>query len=117
MLVLPASVVGAIELNVRGGLSTLPLYNMVPERGYPAQFGFIFNDTNRSCCIRGCGRGRGGSGSRWRAQGSAGLGISRIRVVLYGVPSQHPAPDGGPPVGGAPLPFCRIRVIAWSLRR
>src|SRR5215218_9351651 len=37
-----SSAVGSIDLEVNTALSTRPLYNMVAERGYPAQFGFKY---------------------------------------------------------------------------
>ncbi len=38
----PDSRVGVAEITRNGALESHPLYNLVPERGYPAQFGFTF---------------------------------------------------------------------------
>jgi hypothetical protein len=98
------SAVGSVELVVLGAPSTLQLYNMVPERGYPAQFGFRFEQTPVVLYPRLRPRTRG-YGITVATPGIAPIGISQIRAVLYGVPSQRPPLGGGSPVGGAPVPF------------
>jgi hypothetical protein len=104
------SSVGSIELLVRGDTSVLPLFNMVPERGYPAQFGFRFGQTPVLLYPRLRSR-TGGYGITVASPGITGIGLSHIKVVLYGVPSQRDQvgqPSGtpaSPPVGGAPVPF------------
>ena len=99
-----ASLVGKIDLNVNSGVSTLPLSNMVPERGYPAQFGFIFFGTPVVLYPRLRSRA-GGFGITVASPGIAGIGVRGAKVVLFGVPSQHPGLGGGPALGGAALPF------------
>jgi hypothetical protein len=93
-----SSAVGTIELVVQGSTSTLSLYNMVPERGYPAQFGFRFNTTPVVLYPRL--RPRPAQYAITVASpGIAGIGISQVKIFLYGVPSQR---NGA---GGAPVPF------------
>jgi hypothetical protein len=98
------SMVGTVELVVLGAPSTLPLFNMVPERGYPAQFGFRFEQTPVVLYPRLRSR-TGGYGITVAAPGISPIGVSQIKVVLYGVPSQREPLGGGPAVGGAPVPF------------
>jgi hypothetical protein len=107
------SFVGAIELKVLGVESMWPLFNMVPERGYPAQFGFRFDQQPVVLYPRLRSRA-GGYGITVASPGISAIGFSRIRAVLYGVPSQRDRvgggtlgnqEGGGPPVGGAPVPF------------
>jgi len=94
-----ASQVGTIELTVFGSPSTEPLFSTVPERGYPAQFGFRFAN-NTTVLLYPVLRPRTGQyGITVASPGIGSLGISRVRVVLHGVPSQR---NGA---GGAPMPF------------
>jgi hypothetical protein len=92
----PASQIGMVTLTD----ATLPLYNMVPERGYPAEFAFKF--FNNSVVIYPRLRPRtGGYGLNLVTPGADKIGITRIAVKLWGVPSLHNG-VGGPP---APLLF------------
>jgi hypothetical protein len=106
-----ASLVGTVELNSRGIVSLLPLFNMVPERGYPAQFGFRFaNNTTVLLYPRLRPRvgqfGRPGEfGITVASPGISSIGIVAVKVVLFGVPSQRDAPGFPNPAGGAPVPF------------
>jgi hypothetical protein len=99
------SVVGSVEITVLNSTTTSPLYNLVAERGYPAQFGFRFEQTPVVIYPRVRPLPTGGYGITAASPGITGLGITRIRAVLYGVPSQRPQLNGDPAVGGAPLPF------------
>ena len=100
-----ASRVGTVELetgNIIDGLielHTLPLYNMVPERGYPAELGFNF--LTKAVVLYPRLRPRtGGYGVTVASPGIAiGARITGATVSLFGVPSQR---DG---TGGAPMPF------------
>jgi hypothetical protein len=99
------SLVGLIETTVPGpSRATWPLYNMVPERGYPAQFGFRF-DIKAVVLYPRLRSRTGGYGITVASPGITTVGFTGIRALLFGVPSQREQPDGGPPVGGAPVPF------------
>jgi hypothetical protein len=98
------SMVGSIETMVLGAQRTWPLFNMVPERGYPAQFGFRF-DTKAVVLYPRLRSRAGGYGITVASPGITSLGFSRIKALLFGVPSQREQPGGGPAVGGAPIPF------------
>lgn len=104
-----ASAVGTIEVDTNSpspapdGTNKFVLFNMVPERGYPAQFGFSFAGNNVLLYPRL--RPRSGEyGVTIASPGIAPVGISRIKAVVYGVPSQHSF-GGLPAVGGARVPF------------
>jgi hypothetical protein len=99
------SLVGSIETTVVGSEpATWPLFNMVPERGYPAQFGARI-DTKAVVLYPRLRSRVGGYGITVASPGIASLGFTRIRALLFGVPSQREQPGGGPPAGGAPVPF------------
>jgi hypothetical protein len=106
------SSVGTVEITVSNATTTSQLYNMVAERGYPAQFGFNFGGAAGS--LQGTPvmvypRLRplpaGGYGITAASPGISGLGINKIKAVLYGVPSEHAQLNGDPAVGGAPAPL------------
>jgi hypothetical protein len=99
-----ASLVGTIELRVLSANSTWPLFNMAPERGYPAQFGFNFNGLATVLLYPRLRPRTGEYGITVASPGINSIGLSRVKVRLFGVPSQRDAP-GFEPVGGAPLPF------------
>jgi hypothetical protein len=103
-----ASLVGTIELLLGGSPRLMPLFNMVPERGYPAQFGFRFLSTATVLLYPRLRPRTGQYGITVASPGIASIGFSHAKVVLFGVPSQRAMP-GVPgfdvPVGGAPLPF------------
>ena len=105
------SLVGMVELEVfNGGPTTAPLFNMVPERGYPAQFAFragnAGGETAPVVVLYPRLRPRTGQfGITVASPGIAGIGIHRVKVMLFGVPSQRSAPGFDVPAGGAPVPF------------
>jgi hypothetical protein len=102
-----ASLVGTVELRVQGATSTLPLFNLAPERGYPAQFAFSFRGLPVVLYPRLRPR-TGEYGITVASPGIGSIGVSWVKVVLFGVPSQRAAsgvPGFDVPVGGAPLPF------------
>jgi hypothetical protein len=93
-----ASRVGAIDLGVRGRVNQYPIYNVVPERGYPAEFAFKFGSFAATMYL--VLRPRTGSyGVTIGVPGVARFGITSIGIKLYGVPS---ASNG---VGGQELPM------------
>ena len=101
----PASQVGTLTLTTNGG-QRLPagFYNLTPEKGYPAEFGF--NLLGNAVVSYPQLRPRdGGYGLNVIVPGASRLPITGISVTLWGVPSQHPGLFGTPPVGGTPIPF------------
>ncbi len=99
------SVVGKVELRVQGADSTWPLFNMVPERGYPAQLGFRFANNTTVLLYPRLRPRTGQFGITVASPGINSIGLSHVKVVLFGVPSQRDAPGFPVPVGGAPIPF------------
>jgi hypothetical protein len=99
-----ASAVGEVDIDSITTSPTVPLYNMVPERGYPAQLGFRIEQTPVVLYPRLRPRS-GDYGITVASPGIGQLGLTLVKVVLYGVPSQREPLAGGAPVGGAPLPF------------
>jgi hypothetical protein len=100
-----ASLVGMVELTVFNGQSFLPLFNMVPERGYPAQFGFRFANNTTVLLYPRLRPRTGQFGITVASPGISSIGVSDVKVVLFGVPSQRDAPGFPVPAGGAPVPF------------
>ncbi len=107
-----ASLVGTVEYGAGGvGVSTFPLFNMVPERGYPAQFAFrvggAVSENAPVIVLYPRLRSRTGQfGITVASPGISGIGINRLKVVLFGVPSQRVVPEfGSVAAGGAPVPF------------
>jgi hypothetical protein len=104
-----SSQVGTLTLKFVDGGIPAPLYNMVPEKGYPAAFAFRF--TNNAIVSYPQLRPRsGGYGLNFTVPGASrtGKGIVSVSATLWGVPSQHPGTGtfgGGPPTGGRPIPF------------
>jgi hypothetical protein len=98
------SAVGSIEMKVLGAPSSWTVFNMVPERGYPAQFGFRF-DTKPVVLYPRLRSRAGGYAITVASPGIAAIGFSRIKAVLHGVPSQREHVEAGPAVGGPPVPF------------
>jgi hypothetical protein len=103
------SAVGTVEIDTNGsvpapdGTSRFVIYNMVPERGYPAQLGFSFLAKNVLLYPRLRRQANGQYGVTIASPGIATVGITRIKARFYGVPSQHALV--GQAVGGARVPF------------
>jgi hypothetical protein len=107
------SQVGSLTLSTPFFIPGLPgggprgLYNMKPEKGYPAGFGFKIGPTAIVSYPQLRPRG-GGYGLNITVPGAARYQIQGVSVTLYGVPSQHPGTGlfaDGPPLGGTPIPF------------
>ncbi len=101
-----SSAIGTVEIDTNSplpapdGTSVFKVYNLVPERGYPAQFGFNFAGKNvlvypRLRRLPSTGQ----YGVTVASPGIATIGITRVKIVLFGVPSQR---NG---TGGARVPF------------
>ncbi len=98
------SQVGTLTL-FKTGLSTpQKLYNMVPEKGYPAEFAFKFGPNSIVSYPQLRPRG-GGYGLNITVPGASRYLITGISATLWGVPSQHPGAFGEPPAGGPAIPF------------
>ncbi len=120
------SQVGTLVLFKTGDATPNPLYNMVPEKGYPAEFAFKYS-TNAVVSYPQL-RPRGeGYGLNFTVPGASRFLISGVSATLWGVPSQHPGLFGAPPMGGPPVPFLsnqsdcldaqpttKIRVDSWE---
>jgi hypothetical protein len=100
----PSSRVGTVTLTTALRDFPDPLYNMMPEQGYPA--GFAFKFSNQAVVSYPQLRPRGeGYGLNVTVPGASRFKILRVSVTLYGVPSQHPGLFGALPFGGPPIPF------------
>jgi hypothetical protein len=89
----PAAVVGHIETEPFGntGLST-PLYNMVPEQGYPAELGYVDSLGSTHALSASVVPGPAGYVLRVSAADLPQVDLTRLTVTLYGDP---PEKDGG----------------------
>jgi hypothetical protein len=96
----PASQIGTLELGIQGQAGqAFPLYNMIPEHGFPAEL--AFKVSTKAVVIYARLRPRtGGYGVTVFSPGISRVGITSIAVSLWGEPSLHNG-AGGPPV---PLP-------------
>jgi hypothetical protein len=97
----PGSAVGVVDLETNIFAPPKILYNMVPDKGYPAQFAFAveFTVANLFPVLR---PRTGGYGVTVASPGIANtsLNLTGARVTVFGVPSDHTS--GG---GGVRLPF------------
>jgi uncharacterized repeat protein (TIGR01451 family) len=94
----PGSRVGTFDFGAKGIVSHYAIYNVVPERGYPAEFAFKFS--NFAITLYPTLRPRTGSyGVTIAAPGASRFGLTSIGVTLFGVPSTQNF------VGGPEEPF------------
>ena len=98
------SQVGTLTLITANPTGPQRLYNMMPEKGYPAEFGFRLGNNAIVSYPQLRPRG-GGYGLNITVPGAAQFSISGVIATLWGVPSQHPGTLGEPPTGGTPIPF------------
>ncbi len=98
-----ASQVGMLTLSTSAGLVTNKVFNMMPEKGYPAEFAFKL--VNNSIVSYPQLRPRGeGYGLNVTVPGASRFNhIRAISVTLFGVPSQR---NGA---GGPPVPFLSMQ--------
>jgi hypothetical protein len=99
------SQVGMVTFTTSAGPVRGPLYNMVPEKGYPAEFAFKLG--NQAVVTYPQLRSRGGEyGLNVTVPGAGRLQIQSISTTLWGVPSD-PAHDAerAVPASGPPIPF------------
>ena len=99
----PSSQVGTLTLTTAASPVTNALYNMTPEKGYPAEFAFKFGPNAVVSYPQLRPRG-GGYGLNITVPGASRYRIRGVSATFWGVPSQHPGLSG-PPMGGPPIPF------------
>jgi hypothetical protein len=101
------SAVGRAEISVGLAPEPVTLFNVVPEHGFPAEFGFRFAGDTIVLLYPRLRPRTGQFGVTVASPGISSIGISAVKVVLYGVPSQREqaGAGGGAPVGGVPMPF------------
>ncbi len=92
-----ASQIGEISFGILGGPGlTSPVYNMVPEKGYPAEF--AFKSANNAVVMYPKLLPRTGDyGLTITVPGASRLSITSIGLKFYGVPSQRNG-TGGPAI-------------------
>jgi hypothetical protein len=99
-----ASKVGTLTLTVAGGPLTNALFNMTPEKGYPAEFAFKMPGQTVVSYPQLRPRG-GGYGLNITVPGASRYKVRGVSATFWGAPSQHPGLFGAPPTGGPPIPF------------
>jgi hypothetical protein len=116
----PASRVGVLTLTFSGGAVPYDLYNMVPEKGYPAEF--AFKALNNAIVTYPQLRPRGGGyGLNITVPGASRFKIRGVSATLWGVPSQRNG-AGGPAIPFLsnqsdcldPQPVSKIYVDSWE---
>ncbi len=100
----PTTQVGTLTLTAADSTAPYPLYNITPEKGYPAEFAFKFT-SNAIVSYPQLRPRNGGYGLNVTVPGTDRFFIRGVAVSLWGVPSQHPGTFGSPPTGGSPIPF------------
>jgi hypothetical protein len=90
------SQVGEVEISLSGSPSRVKLYNVVPEKGFPAEFGFNF--LSKAIVFYPFVRPRSeGYGFTFGSPGVGSFFVTGIGVELFGIPSLHDN-SGGPPI-------------------
>ncbi len=117
----PASMVGVLSLGTIGRpTSEYPLYSMVPEKGYPAEFAFKLLNNAIVTYVKLRPR-TGQYGVTAVAPGASRIHITGLGVKLFGLPSVKNG-SGGPPIPflSNPVdcqeshPSTRIIVDSWQ---
>jgi Domain of unknown function DUF11 len=115
-----ASQVGVIHLGVSGVVNQYPIYNVVPERGYPAEFAFKFGTF--AATIYPVLRPRTGTyGITLAVPGVARFGVTSIGITLYGVPSEVSGVGepklpliSNPANCGEAQPLTKVAIDSWQ---
>jgi hypothetical protein len=105
-----------VEINSAGG-ETAPLYNLPPEQGYPAQFGFRVAAAGAVPSVLTIFPPRPRSESYGLAVGSPNapaIGVTAVSIGLFGVPSRHGSGDSEAPFLSNPL-GCANADPSWSI--
>ncbi len=91
----PGSIVGQVFITVNIPTGAHPLYNVLPAPGYPAEFAFNF--AGKIVVIYPQLRPRtGGYGINVVAPAATVIGLTAVKVQLYGVPSAQNGSRGAP---------------------
>jgi hypothetical protein len=91
------SQIGTADVFINNANSQLAVFNMVPQQGFPAQLGFYYNNTNVILLSPRLRPRTGGYGLSVVSPGVTAIGLWKIIVKLYGIPSQRNG-LGGPPI-------------------
>jgi uncharacterized repeat protein (TIGR01451 family) len=87
--------VGVLTLTTYGNPAAVALFNMVPEKGFPAEFGFRAGINTPVIVYTRLRPRTGGYGVTVSTPGATRLGITGIGVTFWGVPSLRNG-SGGP---------------------
>jgi hypothetical protein len=107
------SQVGVATVSYNNKTQEKPLYNLVPEKGYPAQFGFIVGSTPTVLSVY--------LGPRTKSYAITvgtpsvpAIGIAGVVVTFFGTPSDHGFGTSGAPLLSDPLD-CSEAGPSWSI--
>jgi hypothetical protein len=115
------SAIGTVDITRNGGPAPQYLiFNMVPERGYPAELGFFYGKSQAILLYPRIRPRTGGYGITVASPGTTKISLSGVKISLYGVPSQRNG-FGGPaiPLLSNPTdclagqPSTKISVDSW----
>jgi hypothetical protein len=121
----PGSLVGALVFTERGenvaGEEQLPIYNVTPQAGYPAEFATVYDDREVPFFANVIpAPGGGGYDLQVTSPGIPTVAlITDMTITFFGVPAQHSGGETGQafltnPVTCGSVPKARIEVDSWQ---
>jgi hypothetical protein len=105
--------VGVAVTQITNSTSTAPLYNLPPEQGYPAQFGFRIENTPTVISVFPQSR-TDSYGLTVGAPNAPAVGAVATRITLFGIPSQYGSGATNAPFLSNPLD-CSEAEPSWSI--
>jgi uncharacterized repeat protein (TIGR01451 family) len=103
------------KIETEAGFEFPPIYNLPPERGYPAQFGFKVGGQGTPTVISVWPRPRTDSyGLTVGTPNVPAVGVVSVNIKFFGTPSQHGSGDTEAPFLSNPLD-CSEAEPRWSI--
>ncbi len=117
----PGSQIGISRLAIVGTDREYPIYNLVPESGYPAQFGFVAGEVPTILSVVPLSRSESYGLTVGTPTIPSSINFRAFKATFYGLPGQRPitGPEDGS--GGTDAPFlsnsvdCSDSNPSWKL--